>query len=488
MISLPILKSPFKAVEAYRSGTDQYMLLPFRFERIGEQAILTNFAGDYIRLSIQDLSTLVDHRLDPSTQIYNTLLSRHFIAESDSDSWIDLMAAAYRTRFEPVANFTGLHIFVVTLRCDHSCPYCQVSRAQSEHGKYDMTVDTARSALELVFQSPNPCIKIEFQGGESLLNFELIKLIVLEAKLLNVDANRELSFVIATNLAQLTNEMLEFCKQESICISTSLDGPADLHNMNRPRPGHNSHELAVDGIERCRKHLGQDTVSALMTTTKASLEIPEQIIDEYVRLGFNSIFLRWLSPYGFAVKSSGIIGYDTVAWMGFYEQGLRYILKLNQQGIMIREELASIILRKILTPFGCGYVDLQSPTGLGLSAVVYNYDGLVYASDESRMLAETGDTTFCLGTVKDSYTTIFGSEKLQSWVDQTMTEATPMCCDCAFEPWCGTDPVFHHAVQGDLVGHRPTSGYCARNMTLFKLLLELLDQPEYSSILRRWAL
>jgi hypothetical protein len=29
-----------------------------------------------------------------------------------------------------------------------------------------------------------------------------------------------------------------------------------------------------------------------------------------------------------------------------------------------------------------GYVDLMSPAGIGIGAVVYNYDGHVYASDE----------------------------------------------------------------------------------------------------------
>ena len=33
-------------------------------------------------------------------------------------------------------------------------------------------------------------------------------------------------------------------------------------------------------------------------------------------------------------------------------------------------------------------MDLRSPAGAGMGVVVYNYNGNVYASDESRMLAE----------------------------------------------------------------------------------------------------
>jgi uncharacterized protein len=43
-----------------------------------------------------------------------------------------------------------------------------------------------------------------------------------------------------------------------------------------------------------------------MTTTEASLNRVEDIIDEYLRLDLDGIFLRPLSPYGFAVKPSNL--------------------------------------------------------------------------------------------------------------------------------------------------------------------------------------
>ena len=72
------------------------------------------------------------------------------------------------------------------------------------------------------------------------------------------------------------------------------------------------------------------------------------------------------------------------------------------------ETYAAIILKKMLTSEDAGYVDLTSPSGMGIGAVAYNYDGYVYASDESRMLVEMGDPTFRLGKVPDnSYEEIF---------------------------------------------------------------------------------
>src|SRR2546426_8513963 len=108
--------------------------------------------------------------------------------------------------------------------------------------------------------------------------------------------------VIATNLALINSGILEFCQQHDILISTSLDGPRDLHNANRPRPGRDSYEKTIEGVRLARKYLGRDRVSALMTTTEASLNRATEIIDEYLAQGFGGIFLRPLSPYGFAIK------------------------------------------------------------------------------------------------------------------------------------------------------------------------------------------
>ena len=78
----------------------------------------------------------------------------------------------------------------------------------------------------------------------------------------------KLAFVIATNLALINNEILEFCMLHDIQISTSLDGPRELHNKNRPRPGKNSYEKTIEGIKKSREVLGINNVNALMILLK----------------------------------------------------------------------------------------------------------------------------------------------------------------------------------------------------------------------------
>lgn len=464
-----------------------YCLLPFRFLRYDdERYFLTNLVGEYLLLGVADFRAFAGGTLSSQSPSYIALKAKHFLYDDVSDVALELLATKYRTKQSALKNFTALHLFVVTLRCDHSCPYCQVSRVSEDRGAFDMTEETASRSIELMFKSPSPMLKVEFQGGESLLNFGLIRYIVHEVKRRN--DGRQIDFVIATNLSQLTDDILVFCQEHSIFISTSLDGPAELHNANRPRPGRDSFERAISGIARVRNELGVDSVSALMTTTALSLEMPHAIIDEYLRQGFRSIFLRSISPYGFAVKSMPRIGYAADAFLKFYQEGLNYILDLNAQGVAFREEFAAIILKKALSPWATGYVDLQSPSGLGISVIVYNYNGDVYASDEARMLAEHGDHGFRLGNVhKDSYRDLFVESDLLPLLHETMTEGMPGCTDCAYQPWCGTDPVFHHATQGDAIGHRPTSEFCKKHMGIFRTLVDILEgEPEPARILRSW--
>jgi uncharacterized protein len=482
--------SRFQDAATYQPVDPSWELLPFQFERFSDERILlTNMVGEYLLVEENDLADLVGGTVGAGTSLARRLRSKHIIRLPDDDLPLELLALKTRTRYRRLQEFTGLHIFVISLRCEHSCPYCQVSRQSADTERFDMSDETAQRALEMVFASPSEQIKIEFQGGEPLLNFGLLRSIVERAERLNEHYERHLSFVIATNLALLDDKILDFCDAHDIYISTSLDGPRDLHNRNRPRPGGDSWERATDGIRRVRETLGAHRVSALMTTTHASLPRAREIIDCYLEQGLTDIFLRPLSPYGFAIKTKTHSAYDTESWLAFYHEGLDYILELNKTGVPVTEHYAALILKKILTNEDPGYVDLASPARIGIGALIYNYDGDVYASDEGRMLAEMGDTTFRLGNLhQDSWEEIMLSDALLDPIEQSFTLSAPMCSECAFEPYCGSDPVFHHATMGDFLGRKPHSDFCRRNMSIFRRLINQYESdPHARQVFLRWA-
>jgi His-Xaa-Ser system radical SAM maturase HxsB len=482
--------SRFQPSEDFEHAVGELDLLPFRFERLSEdQFIVSNLVGDMAMLSGDELRRLSALDLLPDDELYALAVEKMFIRRKGQRAPLQLLALRLRSRMSFLRSPTQLHILVVTLRCEHSCPYCQVSRRSADRERYDMSLETAMRAIEVALSSPSPHIKIEFQGGEPLLNFELITAVVPIARQRAESTGKDVEFVITTNLALLNDEVLAFCKAEDVQLSTSLDGPADLHNRNQPRPGKNSHELAVVGIRKAQAVLGKERIGALMTTTQASLGRVEEIVDEYLRLDLDGIFLRPLSPYGFAVKTKQFFKYDSRAWLDFYERGLRYVLKINKEGRYFPEFYAALLMRRMLSDRPTGYVDLRSPAGIGLGALVYNYDGKVFASDEGRMLAEMDDRTFELGDLaSDNYSSLMLSDKLIDLVSQSLTQCAPQCSTCAFEPHCGADPVYHHATQRDAVGIKPLSEFCSRQKGIMTLLVRLLEEsPEDAAILRRWA-
>jgi His-Xaa-Ser system radical SAM maturase HxsB len=351
-----------------------------------------------------------------------------------------------------------------------------------------MSKENIDAGIQIMMRSPNPHLTMEFQGGEALLAFENIVYAVKRVQQEALIRDKTVTFVICTNLAPLTEDMLVYFKQNNILISTSLDGPESIHNKNRHKPFGNSYQLAIDGINKCRKELGEENISALLTTSNLSLQYPNEIVDEYVRQGFRNIFLRPISPYGFAKRNEKKNGYETAQFLDFYKKALNRILQHNLSGYFIREDYACIILKKIITPFPVGYVDLQSPAGLINSVIVFNYDGKIYASDESRMLAEMNDFTFQLGTLDHStYKDVFYGTKSIEISEVFLNEALPGCTDCAFQAYCGADPVFNYATQGDMWGHRPTSSFCQRNMEIIRYLIELMDSDKkIEKIFRNW--
>lgn len=461
-----------------------YRLLPFRFDRWEDgRVFITNDIGESVAISGQDFDAFVDKRLTPESPVYFDLQSRQLLVDETNQNWLESMASKYFTKKSFLEGFTKLHIFVTTLRCNQSCPYCQVSRQgeAADSGAYDMSPEVLEKSIRLMLASPAKSITMEFQGGESLVRFDLLQEAVKRTKELNTSIGKKIDFVVCTNLSLLTDEHLDWCKENDILFSTSLDGPDYLHNKNRPfGNGKPSYEAVVRNIRRAQEALGKHAVSALMTTTRESLKYPKEIVDEYLKMDMGSIFVRELNPYGFAAKSESALGYSSEKFFMFYRSILDYVIEINRQGRTFSESFATLVLTKALTPLPIGFVDLQSPAGAGFGVCLYNYDGEMYVSDEARMIAETGDPTFRMGNVlENTYDELFFGETMQSVAAAACNEALPGCSDCAYQAYCGADPVRNYRTQGDMFGNRVAKGsFCSRNKPVIRHLMQLVDSAD----------
>lgn len=470
-----------------------YQLLPFRFERFNdEEYLLTNEVGEYIFLHKDDFNTFVEGKLDVHSDLFYDIVSKQIATTDSVDDVVNMLATKFRTKKSILKDFTSLHMVVPTLRCNSSCIYCQVARKNLDDHSANMTKETAKNVVKTIFESPSPIIKIEFQGGDPSTDFEMVKYIIEETEWQNLFKKRVLDFVICTNLTLLNEDMVKYLKKHKCAISTSLDGPKDLHDTNRPLqdPALDHHAIFEKNLEMIRNIWGDnDCVSALMTTSKHSLGRFKEIIDEYVRLGFNNIFLRSLNPYGFAKQYKDKIAYPVEYFIENYIEGLNYIIELNKKGTFFVEGFAALLLKRMLTPFATGFVDLQSPAGVGIAGAIYDYDGSVYVADEARMMARFKNFYFRLGNVNENtHQEMFNGELLHSIIASSCTECLPGCADCVYQPYCGADPVRNMSEQGDMMGYRPTNEMCKKTKAIIRYLFELLkkNDPEINRIFWSW--
>jgi His-Xaa-Ser system radical SAM maturase HxsB len=424
-------------------------------------------SGDYMFLSPSEIALLRDCPEGLSLEQQTDLKSRFFLRSEIGSTGSDRLLASRRAaKRETTTAGPSLFIIVPTLQCAHSCKYCQVSRSVDDAG-YSMSIEQLDAACNAISSTTSKSITVEFQGGDPLIRFDLVAHAVRRIENLIAGTEKSLRFVVATTLHQLTEEMCSFFRDHRVYLSTSVDGPESLHNKNRPTPTRDAHQRTLAGIHLARRLIGPDSVSALMTTTRDSLDRPTDVVDEYVRLGLRDLFVRPLSAYGFAKRNQLHLAYPLARFKLFYERALDRILDWNRRGTELREVYASIILNKILSPFDAGYVDLQSPTGSGTSVLVYNYDGFVYPSDEARMLAETGDISLRLGRIGEPLNALRDSTVQRDLVAASTAEHSEDCRSCAYNQFCSPNPVDAQAQHGDMITPALRTEHCQRHLWLF---------------------
>ena len=473
----------FKSEDTFKSG---YFLLPFTFKKFLNFELIVNSVGDSLIAPVGTVEMLIEERFS-EVQNLNELLVNMVVGAQNDLAVVQTLANRLRHKRDFNPPSPVMHIVVLTLRCDHTCKYCQVSRVSQDKEKFDLSRSNTILVADAILSSTELNITIEFQGGESLLAFESLKEFVEMIKDDNRSSNFNITWVICTSLSILKEEHVLYFKENNINISSSLDGPSDIHDGIRKIKTRDSYNRVISGLELIEKNWTKDRVSALMTTTLKSFDRAKDIIDEYLSHGFNEIFLRPISPYGFARKNKDS-QYEITKFLEFYKSGLEYMLELNKKGINVKEYYTVVLLRGLLTPEKENYVDLMSPIGGGRISIVYDYDGYVYISDEARMLAQNRDFTFQLGHITEGMDVLLSSRRNKMIQSVGLNDLHLACSDCVYRNACGSDPLFHHASQhGDAYGNMAISEFCRRNMETLDYLVEMsVSRPKDFAILKAW--
>lgn len=455
----------------------------FRFGPLGDKIVITNDTGRYLLLTRDAFYQYLTGTVPEATPLHERLMQAHFLIGGSQEEYLRSAEFPVRDAHAYLFQSTSLFILAVTNQCNNQCVYCQANGGAQHAG---MTAETAALIIDKIAESPSGHVSIEFQGGEPLMNFEAIKAAVQRAE--QVLSDKEVELCLVSNLILLDEEKADFLAAHHVSVSTSLDGPQPLHDLNRPRVGGSgSYDAAVRGVKLLTKKGLQP--SAIQTTTRASLPLAREIVRAYQQLGFHSIFLRPLTRLGVAASRWSEIGYTPEEFLHFYRDGLDEILLLNKEGYAFTESHAAIFLPKMLGGRAMNYMELRSPCGAGVGQMAFTANGDVYTCDEGRMVAEMGDTAFRLGNIHTGgYNDWIESSVSKSVCAASLLEGLPTCCDCPYQPYCGVCPVINYAMEGSLISHTPHHDRCRvyRGM-IEELILRLEAGGKDAEILRSWV-
>ncbi len=461
-----------------------YKLNYFNFKEKENNYLITNDIGEYAFLQKQDFKDLIQ-RKELNQELKSELIQKGFIYEGSEEIFASNQAIRLRRTKEYLLVPTTLHIFVVSKNCNFNCIYCQAGNL-NQNENFNMSKETAKRAVNIAMDSPSRYLTFEFQGGEPLMNFETIKYIVEYSK--SISNGKFIEYNLVSNLTLLTDEMIEFFMENEVSICTSIDGNRELQNINRPYKNADSYKETVNKIKKLREK--QIKVNAIETTTKYSLDKYKEIVDEYIKLELESIFIRPLTRLGKADNNWKSIGYEAEEFLKFYKNALDYIIEKNKQGIFLSEGHTNIFLKKILLNQPVNYMELRSPCGGAIGQLAYYYDGNIYTCDEGRMLSEMGDDSFKLGNVyENTYKELMQCDCTNAMCVSSCIECLPYCSTCVYMPYCGTCPVINLAQGNNIFSQNPKEYRCKIYGGILDILFNYIEnEPDVVEILKKWIM
>lgn len=143
-------------------------------------------------------------------------------------------------------------------RCNLDCAYCFVPRRIEQRLSWDQVKDF----LIWFLNQPADSKRIGIAGGEPLLEFDLLKGMILFLRKNSVyDYKRLIISDVVTNGTILNGEIIQFLKKEKIGLNFSIDGDIESNLNRRFKDGRSCFDTVWKNIMRYKKEMGQPLIS-----------------------------------------------------------------------------------------------------------------------------------------------------------------------------------------------------------------------------------
>ncbi len=130
--------------------------------------------------------------------------------------------------------------------CNLRCTYCFASSGHFGGQRLLMPENVGKRAIDYLIEhsGARKHCEIDFFGGEPLMNFDVVKSLVLYGRIQGQKYGKEIKFTLTTNGVDLNQGVQEFLNQENISVVLSLDGRPEVNDRVRKFPsGKGSYEI-----------------------------------------------------------------------------------------------------------------------------------------------------------------------------------------------------------------------------------------------------
>lgn len=315
----------------------------------------------------------------------------------------------------------------ITNQCNLACTYCYefgADKIATPQGKPKfMSLETAKTSVDFLLRKSagRQAVHITFFGGETLMNFPLLRDVVAYAREQAEAQGRGIGFSLTTNATLLTDEIIAFLSDNEIGVTVSMDGPPDLQDKRRVyKSGKGSYAVIEPRLRKLIANHRTRAITARVTLTDGVTDVIRIFRHLKEDLGFHEVGFAPVTNSGEQDYMIDDNGMDEVLRQ-FHEladEWLEYALRGQMHGFSNVSETIGELIQGVNKSHPCG-------AGLGLL-------GVSPSGDLSPCHRFTDADTHTLGHIS----TDIDTEKRENFLSRGHVEAKYECQSCWARPLC----------------------------------------------------
>lgn len=279
--------------------------------------------------------------------------------------------------------------FILTNQCNLKCPYCFVNQ-NVEKMPFNIALDATKFLIRNskdIGYTPN----IVFFGGEPLLEWDSV--IVPLTKYIREEYKEPFNLSITSNCILMTEEKLNFMKENNIGLLFSIDGDQETQDINRPfHNGKGSFDMLIDKIPMILKYYPNMTFRA--TIHKPTAHLTFDNMKFAIQQGYNNMFFIPNVFDDWSEDDKDILRWQVSMFGDYFIKNARHgkIIHLNNLDRIF--PLITEINEAYKNKSGRPLIKHKCGLGTGAGASI-SPDGKIYACQEMV----TNDSTFLIGDI-----------------------------------------------------------------------------------------